>query len=134
MGFDVLLREKKLLLFPLLAAGLTFFVALFFVAPIMFYPSGHSYFSAAHWSVIGACISHAFLPTSHSISLDHGISMGRGTVFAGGGYFIFRHWWVTLFFAVTYFTSMFIATFCNVAFYHEIMQALNGNAVSIRRG
>jgi uncharacterized protein DUF6159 len=29
---------------------------------------------------------------------------------------------------------MFLGTFCNVAFYHEIMQAINGNAVSIRRG
>jgi hypothetical protein len=42
--------------------------------------------------------------------------------------------WVATFFACAYFVSMFLATFCNVAFYHEIMQALNGNAVSIRRG
>ncbi len=29
---------------------------------------------------------------------------------------------------------MILATFSNVAFYHEIMQALNGEAVSVRRG
>jgi uncharacterized membrane protein YeaQ/YmgE (transglycosylase-associated protein family) len=52
----------------------------------------------------------------------------------GGSHVIFRHWWITLLFAVSYFTSMFLGTFCNVAFYQEIMQALNGNAVSIRRG
>src|SRR5262249_55174587 len=33
-----------------------------------------------------------------------------------------------------YFVCMFIATFCNVAFYHEILAALAGQPVSIGRG
>jgi hypothetical protein len=48
--------------------------------------------------------------------------------------FLSNHWWAAPFFAGTYFVSMFLATFSNVAFYHEIMQALNGRSVSIRRG
>ena len=36
--------------------------------------------------------------------------------------------------AFLYFVSMFIATFCNVAFYHEILAALTGQPVSIARG
>ena len=45
-----------------------------------------------------------------------------------------NHPWAAPFFAVAYFVSMFLATFSNVAFYHEIMQALNGQPVFIRRG
>lgn len=52
----------------------------------------------------------------------------------GGLMLLTGHWWAAPFFAIAYFTSMFLATFSNVAFYHEIMQALNGNVVFIRRG
>ncbi len=36
--------------------------------------------------------------------------------------------------AVVYLASMFIATFFNVAFYHETMRALAGESISLRRG
>ncbi len=36
--------------------------------------------------------------------------------------------------AAVYFFAMFIATFFNVAFYHEIIEALNGRPVGIRKG
>jgi len=39
-----------------------------------------------------------------------------------------------LYFIVVYFISMFSATFFNVAFYHEIMEALQGRPVSIANG
>lgn len=123
----ILLREKKLLAFPLVSFGLGLIVMLFFVAPIALYPTGHSYTSAAHWSVIGGRISEAFTPAHNS---GHPLLVG----FAGGSRVIFQHGWMTLLFAVTYFLSIFLGTFCNVAFYHEIMQALNGQTVSIRRG
>ena len=38
------------------------------------------------------------------------------------------------YFVVWYFATMFLATFCNVAFYREIMNALNGRPVSILEG
>ncbi|HEY5043310.1 MAG TPA: DUF6159 family protein [Verrucomicrobiae bacterium] len=132
-AFTVLFREKKLLLFPIIGTGLALIVALFYFAPITFYPTGHSYFSTAHWSAIGERISQSFsLPPQHSA--DHPVLTRVATGLTGGSHVIFRHWWITLLFASSYFTSMFLGTFCNVAFYHEIMQAINGNAVSIQRG
>jgi Family of unknown function (DUF6159) len=127
----VLLREKKLLLFPFIATGIALVVAIFFIAPVVLYPTGHSYLSAAHWSAIGERVSQIF-PSSQN-STHHSASAGFTAAFAGS-HLVFQHWWMTLFFGVTYFTSMFLGTFCNVAFYHEIMQALNGRSVSIRRG
>lgn len=124
-SFTILFREKKLLLFPFIATGVTLVVGLFFFAPVALYPTGHPYSSAAHWSAIGERFSQIF-PSHHSST--HLLS------FTGTGHVIFQHGWMTLLFAVLYFTSMFLGTFCNVAFYHEIMQALNGQAVSIRRG
>lgn len=133
-AFAVLFREKKLLLFPFIATGLALVVMLFFIAPVALYPTGNSYFSAAHWSAIGERIAHGFSSPPPQPSAHHPALTGFVTGLTGGGHVIFQHWWITLFFAVSYFTSMFLATFCNVAFYHEIMQAFNGNAVSIRRG
>ena len=42
-SFAVLRREKKLLIFPVITSLLTVFIFLFFIAPILFQPSGHSY-------------------------------------------------------------------------------------------
>jgi hypothetical protein len=133
-AFDALFREKKLLLFPFIATGLALVVMMFFLAPIAFYPTGHSYISTAHWSAIGERISQAFSSPPPQHSTNHSILTGFVTGLTGGSHIIFQHWWTTLLFAIFYFASMFLATFCNVAFYHEIMQAMNGNTVSIRRG
>ena len=127
----VLLREKKLLLFPLIATGVALVVATFFFAPVALYPTGHSYLSAAHWSAIGERVSQIF--PSHRPATHHSASAAFTAGFAAS-HVVFQHWWMTLFFALAYFTSMFLGTFCNVAFYHEIMQALNGHSVSVRRG
>ncbi len=127
-SFAVLFREKKLLLFPAIATGLAAVVALFFIVPILLYPTGHSFFSAAHWSALADLAAPGLQPGHHSPSQPVLVgSTGVMALFSG-------HWWVAPIFAAAYFVSMFLATFCNVAFYHEIMQALNGNAVSIRRG
>ena len=129
-SFAVLFREKKLLLFPLIATVLAAMVALFFIAPVMLYPTGHSYTSAAHWSALADKAAH-FLPTGkpHEKHGEFAAGMHPYSAMISSD-----TWWVAPLFALAYFTSMFLATFCNVAFYHEIMQALNGNAVSIRRG
>lgn len=127
-AFAVLVREKKLLLFPLIASAMALVVALFFLMPVALYPTGHSYFSTAHWGALAEKLTQGFQPAHHSPSQP--ILVGKTDPMM-----IFtRHWWSAPIFAVIYFVSMFLATFSNVAFYHEIMQALNGNAVSIRRG
>jgi hypothetical protein len=119
-SFAVLLRERKLLLFPCIATGLAAVVALFFIAPIVLQPTGYSYSSAKHWEALLDSLPFK--------------QMQFGNVKIGTPAAATPHYWLTPFFAVAYFTSMFLATYCNVAFYHEIMQALNGEAVSIRRG
>jgi hypothetical protein len=119
-SFAVLFREKKLLLFPFIATGLAAVVALFFIAPIVLQPTGFSYLSAKHWETLLQT-----LPVSHMQFGNLKVGPAAGPV---------THSWIALIFALAYFTSMFLATFSNVAFYHEIMQALNGQSVSIRRG
>jgi hypothetical protein len=127
-AFAVLFREKKLLLFPAIATGLAGVAALFFIVPIVLYPTGHSFFSAAHWRALAELAAPWFQPGHPSPGQP--MLVGKtGTLMLFTG-----HWWVAPILAVAYFVSMFLATFCNVAFYHEIMQALNGDAVSIRRG
>ena len=127
-AFAVLLREKKLLLFPLIASGLAMVAMLFFITPIALYPTGHPYFSAAHWSALAGKLSLDFDP-AHRVP-GQPAPLGK----AGAAMFLSNHWWAPPFCAALYFVSIFLATFSNVAFYHEIMQALNGQAVSIRRG
>lgn len=127
-SFAVLFREKKLLLFPFIATALAAVVAVFFITPITLYPTGHSYFSAAHWSALANKLTQHFTSANHAVSQP--LLIGKTDpmmIFSG-------RWYAAPFFVAAYFTSMFLATFCNVAFYHEIMQALNGNVVSIRRG
>ncbi len=53
-AFNVLLREKKLFLFPVIATVLALVIALFFIAPVALYPTGHSYFPpriGARWRI-----------------------------------------------------------------------------------
>jgi Family of unknown function (DUF6159) len=119
-SFAVLFREKKLLLFPLIATGMAAIVALFFIAPIILQPTGFSYTSGEHWETLLQT-----LPVKQMKFANLKVGTTTSTT---------THYWIAALFALSYFTSMFLATFCNVAFYHEIMQALGGNAVSIRRG
>jgi len=127
-AFAVLFREKKLLLFPFIISAVAVVMAVFFLTPVAFYPTGHSCFTAAHWSALADMMEKSFAPAHHGGGHPVLPDSGRMVTFFTG------HWWATLALGVIYFVSMFTATFCNVAFYHEIMQALSGNAVSIGRG
>jgi hypothetical protein len=132
-AFAVLFSEQKLFLFPVIATVLALVIALFFIAPVALYPTGHSYFSAAHWNALVDRLGHSINVVQ--LQQNKPAHIGPVTV-AGSGtlpWFSTKPW-VAIFFACAYFASMILATFSNVAFYHEIMQALNGNAVSIRRG
>lgn len=130
-SFAVLFREKKLLLFPFIASALVLVVIIFFITPVVFYPTGHSVFTGEHWHALAQKVEHWCSQTSnhpkqHATAAD--------VFFPSGGQFLAGDPWTAIGFALLYFISMFLATFSNVAFYHEIMQALNGHAVSIRRG
>lgn len=115
----VLTRHKTLLVFPVLIAFLTLGIAAFFLAPVVFHPTGHSVWSAAHWA--GVAKVYLNYDASSGPSTDRSVHLQCSTV---GGVYL----------AVLYFVSLFMATFCNVAFYHEIIAALRGQEVSIPRG
>ncbi len=111
----VIARNKLLLVFPITIFLCTTAIILFFLAPPVLRPTGHSYLSAEHWQAIG-----------HSLFRSADAGAGRSQVVFSPmamGYLAFL-----------YLLSMFIATFCNVAFYHEILGALRGEPVSIVRG
>lgn len=113
----VLRQRPKLLAFPIVIAGCTAGMLLFFLAPLLLRPTGFGYLDPAHWQAV-----------------VHSIVQGSGEPDAEtGGQFTLTRLGLG-YLAALYLASMFMATFFNVAFYHEILAALGGGAVSLRRG
>jgi hypothetical protein len=111
--FHVMRQHPRLLLFPVITAACSLVIAVFFLAPTVLYPTGHSLTESAHWLA---------LATRFGWELDGDrTQLHPNALFYGYA-------------ATIYLVSMFIATFANVAFYHQIMQALAGQPVSIRAG
>jgi hypothetical protein len=114
-SLSVIGRNKPLLVFPIVVFACTVVIILFFLAPTVLRPTGYSYASGEHWQAI----SHSlFTQTEGAGSRSH-YALTPGAM---------------AYLAFLYFVSMFIATFFNVAFYHEILAALTGQPVSITRG
>lgn len=113
-SFQVIGGNRKLLLFPVVSFAFTLVIVLFFLAPVVLAPTGHSLADPAHWKAVVDRI---------------------GVVDTGGRQqqMVF-HNTTYAFIAVVYLVSMFCATFFNVAFYSEILKALRGEAVSVRSG
>jgi len=114
-SLSVIGRNKQLLVFPIVVFICTIGIVTFFLAPPLLRPTGHSYTSAEHWQAIG-----------HSLFTESPNGASRAHIGFTPGAMVYL--------AFLYFLSMFIATFCNVAFYHEILAALTGQPVSIARG
>jgi hypothetical protein len=113
-SFSVIGRNKELLVFPIVVFTCTLGIVLFFLGPPLLRPTGHPYTSGEHWQAI-----------FHSLFKETG-SAGRTQIAFTPAAMAYM--------AFLYFLSMFIATFFNVAFYHEILAALTGQPVSIARG
>ena len=113
-SLSVIGRNKQLLVFPVVIFVCTAAIVLFFLAPPVLRPTGNSYTSAEHWKAIGRSL---FTETQDG-GRDHFMLTRGAMIYAGFVYFI----------------AMFIGTFCNVAFYHEILAALTGQTVSVGRG
>lgn len=111
-SFQVMRENKKLLLFPIIITALTLLIAAFFIIPVATMKTGYAITDAAHWKAVGQALG---------ITFDKNGNMQQGGSFYGIA-------------VVIYLASMFLATFFNVAFYHEILAALNGQRVSIGRG
>ena len=149
-SITVTLRHRKLLLFPVLTVFLTAVIGLFFVSaitlPLTLHPTGHRFYEPQHWLALG---TYYFPPASDqpvagepgskaaegrdSSAAAHSADANRGNQpnnFRAGPAYRWRY----PFGIVIYFASMVLATFFNVAFYNEIIAALNGRGVSFRRG
>jgi hypothetical protein len=104
---NVMLRNRKLLLFCGLSVFLSALMTLFFLAPVFLHPTGYHFNQKEYW----LAMKKYFIP-----AVEHPSPR------------------VSLYLIVIYFGSMFLTTFFNVAFYSEIIAALNGRGVSFRRG
>jgi hypothetical protein len=120
-SFDVMRKNKSLLLFPVATLALTMVMAALFLTPIALQPTGHSYSEKAHWAAVGQRLFVVGPPTEYDIARGRKESVSiTPQAYAYGVLF--------------YFLSMFLATFFNVAFVHEIFNALNGEPVTISDG
>jgi hypothetical protein len=143
-SITVTLRYRKLLWFPLLTTFLTAFIALFFLSamslPVVLHHTGYRLDQKEHWAALKDYYlpASAFHPGFRSPISGASEALGNlvtaavdksGHPAAARGFT-----WGSLYLLIFYFFSMFLATFFNVAFYSEIISALNGKGVSFRRG
>jgi hypothetical protein len=146
-SITITLQHRKLLWFPFLTAILTCFIALFFLSamalPVVLHDTGYHLNQKQHWAALKDYYLPA--PTVQSQTRDPGaVSAGALSVLLTGrpattdkaGHVAAPRNSLgrSLCALLIYFGSMFLATFCNVAFYSEIIAALNGKGVSFRRG
>lgn len=113
-SLSVIGRNKQLLVFPFVTLICTAGIVLFFLGPPILRPTGTPYTSTEHWKTI----YHSLFTQTGSGDNVHVTFSRAAMVYAG----------------FLYFVAMFIGTFCNVAFYHEILGALTGQPVSVGRG
>lgn len=113
----VLVRQQKaLLLFPLLHVAATIGIVAFFVLPL-----------TLHVSVVDIWHFFSGVSTAPHARIGDPAAL-RGVIPDPRPTFLF------LSLAAVYLISVFLATFINVAFYGEILNALNGKGASISRG
>jgi hypothetical protein len=108
-SFPAVARYPRLMVFPVFTLGCTVVIILFFLVPVVLFPTGHALSSSEHWKA----------------ALHRLDDRGRPWYLRDA-----THAWV----AGLYFATMFCATFSNVALYSQIMVALAGEPVSLRAG
>jgi len=119
-SLTVMMAYKKLMFFPFITFALTTLIIIFFIAPVALQPTGYSYTEPQHWKAIAQTIF-----TDNSTDARNMYDKRHSVKLTNNG---------ALFVALIYFVSMFFATFFTVAFYSEILYALNGQDVEILRG
>jgi hypothetical protein len=131
-SLKVLLQNRKLLLFPLVSSLAIAVMILFFAAPIIFMPTGHSILEVDHWNAVEQKIfgsSPTKAVTDGLAAIDRNDDANIEIQFD----FNPKRGWL-IYLAFGYLASMFVATFSNVAFANEILNGLNGRAVSVKSG
>ena len=104
--------NRKLLLFPVVVGLMMCVIAMFFILPIAFWSTGHAYTESMHWQTV----AHRW------VTWEAG---GKTVTVNPSGYALL---------AGIYLASTLCATFFNVAFYSQILNALRGQPVSISDG
>ena len=117
----VIQQNKRLLVFPILTLGFTFLILLFFITPVVFQPTGYHVNQPEHWKAVGGMFF-----VEQTTATPGGGEASSTTVSLKPAGMVGA--------VLVYFVSMLLATFFNVAFYSEIIGALKGQPVSIRRG
>ena len=143
----VTLRHRKLLWFPVLTTFLTALIALFFLSamalPVVLHHTGYHLNQKQHWVALKDYYLPAPAVQPKSSDTAAGASDALKSLITGrspesdkSGHPVVAYGfpWGSLCLLAIYFVSMFLATFFNVAFYSEIIAALNGKGVSFRRG
>src|SRR4051812_17452481 len=117
---SVVLQNKKLLVFPALSFVFTLAILAFAITPLAFLKTGYGLGQAQHWKAVTQTffVAQTVENGNGNRSITH-VSPKPVTVAIGAG---------------IYLLSMFLATFFNVAFFHQILEALRGRAVSIGAG
>jgi len=108
----VVFDNKRLLLFPVVVTLFMLVIAALLLAPVALWPSGHAYGETAHWQAVG----------QRWASWD---ADGKNVTLEPAGVALA---------AVIYLAATFLATFFNVAFYSQILEALRGRPVTIGAG
>jgi hypothetical protein len=137
----VTLKYRKLLWFPVLTTLMTACIALFFLSamalPVVFHHTGYRLGQKEHWAALKDyyLLAPAVHPKSPASAVGP-LEAVNVLITGKSGRSVEAHGfpWGPLGLLVMYLVSMFLATFFNVAFYSEIMAALNGKGVSFRRG
>jgi hypothetical protein len=112
-SFQVIFENKTLLVFPIILFLLTFVMAVFFLAPVVLWPTGHGLADGAHWQAVARQWTVRGAGGRKIVGLSP-----AGYVLA----------------AALYLLATCLATFVNVAFYSQILCALRGQPVSVSAG
>lgn len=110
-SLQVVRKNPRLIMFPVIIFICSLVIALFFIGLVVLQPTGFPATSAAHWKA---------LAETWKAQSEHPTAHFRDYYYAYG--------------VAIYVVSMLTATFFNVAFYHEILRALAGETVSIAGG
>jgi hypothetical protein len=127
----VIRRHPKLMAFPAMISLFMLGILAFFIAPVLIQPTGHGYGTKEHWTAVAESV---FTKESLATAEPRSASPGSPSRSAQEKPQLMLTRQGAVYLAVFYFASMFFATFFSVAFYHEILQALGGGAVSLSGG
>jgi hypothetical protein len=108
----VVFENKILLLFPLILSLLMIVMAAFFLGPVLLWPTGHGLAEGAHWQAVARQWTIRGAGGQHLSLTPAGYALA----------------------AAFYLVATCLANFVNVAFYSQILNALQGHPVSVTAG